>query len=86
MHDVSRAVAEASSWDDALHRVLRNLCQAEHWQIGFVYLRQPENPDAIVAAVSCFNDDRFRPFHDLSMRQTYVRGDRLPGRVLEADP
>jgi signal transduction histidine kinase len=31
--------------------------------------------------VSCFGDERFRQFHDLSMEQTFSRGDQLPGRV-----
>jgi two-component system CheB/CheR fusion protein len=81
MHDVSQAINDAATWDDALHRVLRRLCETEHWQIGFVYLPQPGSPETIAPAVSCFGDERFRPFHDLSMQQTYARGDRLPGRV-----
>jgi signal transduction histidine kinase len=85
MHDIARAINEAATWDDALHRVLQRLCETEHWQIGFVYVPQPGPPHAIVPVVSCFGDERFRPFHDLSMSQTYVHGDRLPGRVFEAN-
>jgi nitrate/nitrite-specific signal transduction histidine kinase len=81
MHDVARAINEAATWDDALHRVLRRLCQTERWQIGYVYLPQPGHRETIAPVVSCFGDERFRPFHDLSMVQTYARGDRLPGRV-----
>jgi signal transduction histidine kinase len=81
MQEVSQAINEAATWDDALHRVLRRLCETEHWQIGFVYLPQPGHPETIAPVVSCFGDERFRPFHDLSMQQTYTRGDRLPGRV-----
>jgi signal transduction histidine kinase len=81
MHDVARAINEAATWDDALHRVLRRLCETEHWQIGFVYVPRPGHPETIVPVVSCFGDERFRPFHELSMAQTYSRSDRLPGRV-----
>jgi two-component system CheB/CheR fusion protein len=81
MHDVARAINEAATWDEALHQVLRRLCSTEQWQIGFVYLPQPGNPDTIAPVVSCFEDKRFRAFHDLSTQQTYTRGDRLPGRV-----
>jgi two-component system CheB/CheR fusion protein len=81
MHDVMQAINEAATWDDALHRVLRRICEAERWQIGFVYLPQPGDAGTIAPVVSCFGDERFRPFHDLSMQQTYVHGDRLPGRV-----
>jgi two-component system CheB/CheR fusion protein len=81
MHEVSQAINEAATWGDALHRVLRRLCETEHWQIGFVYLPQAGSPETIAPAVSCFGDERFRRFHELSMQQTYDRGDRLPGRV-----
>jgi nitrate/nitrite-specific signal transduction histidine kinase len=81
MHDVAKAINEAATWDDALHSVLRRLCETEHWQIGFVYVPQPGRSDTLVPAVSCFGDERFRAFHQLSMEQVYSRGDRLPGRV-----
>jgi two-component system CheB/CheR fusion protein len=81
MHEVVSEINAAATWDEALHRVLRRLCQSEHWQIGFVYLPGPENPETIAPMISCFDDDRFRAFHELSMRQTYARGERLPGRV-----
>jgi signal transduction histidine kinase len=81
MHDVARAINHAATWDDALHQVLRRLCETEHWQIGFLYLPQQRDPATIAPVVSCFGEDRFRPFHDRSMQQTYARGDRLPGRV-----
>jgi signal transduction histidine kinase len=81
MHDVSLAINEAATWDDALHRVLRRLCETEGWQIGYVYLPQPGHEETITPVVSCFGDERFRTFHDLSMLRTYDRGERLPGRV-----
>jgi two-component system CheB/CheR fusion protein len=81
MHQAARAINEAATWDDALHRVLRRLCETERWQIGFIYLPQSSHPETIAPVVSCFDDERFRSFHALSMQQTYTPGDRLPGRV-----
>ena len=81
MHDVALAINEAATWDAALHQVLRRLCQAEHWQIGYVYLPEPENPDTLVPAISCFGEERFRPFHIASEREHFMRGESLPGRV-----
>jgi signal transduction histidine kinase len=81
MHDVARAINEAATWDDALHQVLRRLCQAELWQVGYVYLPEHGNSDAIVPAISCFGEERFRPFHAASEHQRYARGESLPGRV-----
>src|SRR5262249_5411872 len=37
LHDVARTVGESSSWDGALHGVLRRICSTEKWQIGYVY-------------------------------------------------
>jgi two-component system CheB/CheR fusion protein len=81
MHDVARSINEASTWDEALHRALRHLCSTEHWQIGYVYLPRPGHPDTIAPVVSCFEDERFRAFNELSMRQRYARGELLAGRV-----
>jgi PAS domain S-box-containing protein len=81
MYEIARAINQATTWDDTVHRVLRRLCEAERWHIGYVYLPQPERPETIQPVVSCYVDDRFRPFHDLSIRQTYARGEQLPGRV-----
>jgi signal transduction histidine kinase len=81
MHDVASDINAAATWDEALHMVLRRLCESEHWQIGYVYLPQPLNPDTLAPAISRFEDQRFRSFHDLSMQQTYARGEPLPGRV-----
>jgi len=46
-----------------------------------VYLPDQEAPDVITPAISCISDERFRPFHELSERQRYARGESLPGRV-----
>ena len=81
MHDVTRAINDAPTWDEGLHQVLRRICETEHWQIGFVYLPDRDEPDSLTATVSYFGDERFRPFHRLSERRRYGRGESLPGRV-----
>jgi two-component system, chemotaxis family, CheB/CheR fusion protein len=81
MHAVTLGINDAPSWDDALHVVLQRICDSEHWQIGFVYLPDRDTPDAISPAISCFGDERFRPFHGLSEHQRYRPGESLPGRV-----
>ncbi|MGE5243042.1 MAG: chemotaxis protein CheB [Betaproteobacteria bacterium] len=81
MHDATRALNDAPSWDEALHLVLNRIRESQHWQVGFVYLPDRDTPDAIVPAVSSFDDDRFRSFTGASERQRYGRGQSLPGRV-----
>jgi signal transduction histidine kinase len=84
MHAVTRAINEAPTWDEALHLVLRRICEAEKWQMGYVYLPDKQASDEITAVVSCFGDDRLRPFYDVSMNARYARGQSLPGRVYAA--
>jgi PAS domain S-box-containing protein len=81
MHDVTGGINDARSWDEALNVVLRRICEAEHWQIGYVYVPDRDTPDTIVPAISCFDDERFRLFHTASLNQRYARGQSLPGRV-----
>ena len=81
MHDITRAINDAPTWDEGLHKVLRRICETEHWQVGFVYLPDRDEPDFISATISCYGDERFQPFHRISERQRYARGERVPGRV-----
>jgi PAS domain S-box-containing protein len=79
--DIARAINEAATWHDALYEVLHRLCKTHHWQIGFIYIAHAENPELIRPVVSCFTDERFKLFHDRSIKQFYARRDWLPGRV-----
>jgi signal transduction histidine kinase len=81
LHDVSLAIGEASTWDDALQRVLRSICEAEQWQAGYVYLPDPQNGEVILPVVSWLASERLRPFHDFCEQQRYSRGLSLPGRI-----
>ncbi len=81
LHEISQSITEAPTWDAALQRVLQRLCAMEEWQIGYVYLPDPEDPDVIVPTISCVSDERFRRFHEASEHQRYARGARLPGEV-----
>jgi two-component system CheB/CheR fusion protein len=81
MHEVTRAINDAPSWDEGLHQVLRRLCQTEHWHLGYVYMPDKEDPDVIVPVISCFAEERFRPFHAASEHRRYTRGQNLPARV-----
>ncbi|HYL01211.1 MAG TPA: chemotaxis protein CheB [Steroidobacteraceae bacterium] len=81
LHEISQSINDAPTWDSALQRVLEHICAMEEWQIGYVYLPDPEAPDVITPAIGCMGEERLRPFHEVSERQRYARGERLPGRV-----
>jgi two-component system CheB/CheR fusion protein len=81
MHSVTWGINDAPSWDEALHLVLRAVCESENWQIGHVYLPDRDVPEVIVPMISHFGEERFRPFHASSAQQRYTRGQSLPGLV-----
>jgi signal transduction histidine kinase len=81
VHNVTRALNDAPSWDEGLRLVLRRICETEHWQIGYVYLPDRDDPDVIVPAISFFSGERFRPFHAASEKVRFTRGQSLAGGV-----
>jgi two-component system CheB/CheR fusion protein len=81
MHEVSRAINEGSTWDEALHRVLHYVCEAERWQAGLLYLPDQHDPNVVVPVISWLSEERFRAFQEVCERQRYARGQSLPGRV-----
>jgi signal transduction histidine kinase len=83
MHDVTRAINDASTWDEGLHEVLQGVCETADWQIGFVYLPDRDDPHVIAPAITCVRDERFRPFHETSEHRRYPIGQPLPGRIYE---
>jgi signal transduction histidine kinase len=78
---VTRAIQDAATWDEAIHAALELICNAERWQVGFVYIPDPADPDVIVPIVGCLCDERFRSFYAFSEAQRYTRRQNLPGLV-----
>ena len=81
VHEVTRAISDAPTWDEALHRVVRHLCESQGWQIGYVYLPDANVAGSFMPVVSSFGDERFRPFHSASVRRTQLREPSLAARV-----
>jgi chemotaxis methyl-accepting protein methylase/signal transduction histidine kinase len=81
LHEISLRISEAPTWDAALQELLNHLCTMEEWQLGYVYLPDPDAPDVIVPAIAHLREERLRPFHEASGRQRYARGEPLPGLV-----
>jgi signal transduction histidine kinase len=83
LHQVTRAIQDAQTWDEAVRAALDLVCAAERWQVGFVYVPDPTDPNVIVPTVGCLRDDRFRPFYTFSEDQRYTRRQNLPGLVYD---
>lgn len=83
LHQVTRAIQDAQTWDEAVRAALDLICDAERWQVGFVYVPDPTDPTLIMPTVGCLRDERFRPFYTFSERQRYTRRQNLPGLVYD---
>ena len=81
LHQVTRAIGDAPSWDEGLRLALNHICEHEGWQLGYVYLPDPDATDVVVHAISYVRDDAMLPFHQLSEHRRYSSGLCLPGRV-----
>jgi two-component system, chemotaxis family, CheB/CheR fusion protein len=82
LHDVARTVSEASSWDEALHGVLRRICTAERWQVGYVYLPAEGISGDLLPAIAYVENDHFQRFHE-NTPWRFRRGEGVPGRVYQ---
>ena len=83
LHQVTRAIQDAATWDEAICAALELICDAERWQVGFVYIPDPVDPDVIVPMVGCLRDEKFRPFYTFSEGQRYAPRQNLPGLVFD---
>jgi nitrate/nitrite-specific signal transduction histidine kinase len=52
LHAVTRAVADASTRDDALKAVLTQVCESEDWQAGTINLPDRHRPGSVAWAVT----------------------------------
>jgi chemotaxis methyl-accepting protein methylase/signal transduction histidine kinase len=81
MHEVTQAINDAPGWDEGLRLVLRRICEAEHWQIGYVYLPDRNDPNMISPVLGHVADERMEPFNEATVGRHFVRGQNLPARV-----
>jgi len=81
LHDISQAIDKAPNWIEALHLVLRRICEAEDWQAGHVYLPASDDPDRLTSAVGYFAGERLAAFSEATSVVRYALGQSLPGRV-----
>ena len=82
LHQVTRAIQDAPTWDEAVRAALELICDAEGWQVGFVYIPDPADPDVIVATIGCLRDERFRSFYEFSESPALRASPESPGARL----
>ena len=81
VHDVARAISDASSWDEGLRLALSEICAAEGWQMAYVYVVDKIHPDQLVPMAACVMGAQFEPFHLSTMAKRFRRDESLPGLV-----
>lgn len=83
-YEVTRALAEASDFDEAVPRILRAVCEALGWEVGALWaLDREAGVLRFVESWSAKGVD-VREFEQLSRGRTFARGDSgLPARVWE---
>jgi signal transduction histidine kinase len=81
LHDIGRDVNTLPTWNEALHGMLRRLCESQRWEAGYVYLPDSETSDVIVPVARFIAGEAMRPFDAVSMTQRVTLGEGLPGRV-----
>jgi nitrate/nitrite-specific signal transduction histidine kinase len=81
MQDLARAINAAASGEDALRLVIHRICETGYWQLAYVYLVDPDDPQMIVPTMSWAARERLRPVHLASAQRRDGSGPSLPGRA-----
>ena len=80
-HELTLAVHEADTTDEALHLVMDRICTGGGWTVGCVYLPDQGAPGRLAAAIAHVTDERFASFGRACRLLRYAPGEGLPGRV-----
>lgn len=82
-YEVTRALAESKDFKEAVPRILRAVCEALGWELGFVWTLDREV--AVLRSVEAWRAEGVDvdEFERVSSRREFARGEGLPGRVWE---
>lgn len=85
---VTFAANATSDVEIALTRAIGEICRTVGWPVGHAYVIDPEDRDRLVPTDRWhLADPSFEPFRQVTAGTAFVRGNGLPGRVLETgDP
>ena len=81
---VATACNRAGSADEAVRVALHAICEQTGWSVGHAYLRR-NGAEVLEPASAWFlnNLERFAEFRAMTQGREFLRGEGLPGRVLE---
>lgn len=82
---VALAANEASTVEEAAQVAVREVCLYAGWDVGHLYLWDPESGELRPAPVWHMSDaSKFEPFRSITMATRFPPGIGLPGRVAQA--
>ena len=88
--DLIRAIAqtanEARTVEVAMEECLEAICAHTEWPVGHVFFVDKEDLDLLVSSKIWYLDNpkRFESFRVITEQSTFVRGQGLPGQVLDS--
>jgi PAS domain S-box-containing protein len=80
-HVVARALVEASTFADAVPKILEAICRALDWEYGALWTIDREADVLRCSQIWPAESVSFPDFHAISLTSTFPRGVGLPGRV-----
>src|SRR5215831_2173932 len=80
-HVVARALVEASTFADAVPKILEAICRALDWEYGALWTVDREADILLCRHVGPSESVAFPDFHAMSSTSTFARGTGVPGRV-----
>ena len=86
LHRTAELGAEVQSMDEALQGVVDLVCDMTKWPVGHVYEPSPTQTDELIPTTIWYLADlkTFAVFKEVTERTTFMRGEGLPGRILES--
>ena len=86
LNEIAGAAQEAASVNQAYRIFLDKICGHMGWPLGHIYVLGEESPDLLLSSKVWYtkDKDRYNEFIEATETYRFIRGEGLPGRVLES--
>lgn len=82
-YEITRALAEASDYDEAAPRILRSFCENLGWEVGELWKLDRDEEKLRCVRIWHLPPADVPEFEEVTRRMTFSRGAGMPGRVWE---
>ena len=86
LHETVLMAAEVETFEEALERCLRAICEFSGWPLGHIFQRATGDSDILRSSGMWFvkNPTLFKRFRDVTEETSFSKGVGLPGRIWQA--